>query len=253
MKTIRIALVEDNPTDMAALTNDFLHKGQIEVVHSFMTGVDFINHISDHKVDFDAVVIDYRLPLLNGIETCRNLIAKNAEMKHLLVSHAYYPTVMKEMMGMGSQNYCQKSSEIIHQILPRIIEGRITYEDATHISCWDELTRIGTFQTKDESYWINSLSPLEKKIIRYVSQGENSQFIAETLGYETSSIEKYRGYILKSLDLKNSQQLTAWAFSHGLINASTIFCNQPKISNMAAEVNPHLYLRKKTCKKARVG
>jgi hypothetical protein len=67
--------------------------------------------------------------------------------------------------------------------------------------------------------------------------GDNSQVIAEALGYETSSIEKYRGTILKALDLKNSQQLTAWAFSHGLINASFVFCANP-IFNQVADSEP---------------
>jgi hypothetical protein len=72
--------------------------------------------------------------------------------------------------------------------------------------------------------------------------GENSQVIAEALGYETSSIEKYRGTILKALDLKNSQQLTAWAFSHGLINASYVFCANPIISEVS-DIRPTNYFR----------
>ena len=249
MKTIRIALVEDNPTDMTTLMNEFSRRGQIEVVHTFMTGVDFINHINEHDIDFDAVVIDYRLPQLNGIETCRNIIAKKSQFKHLLVSHGYYANVMKELMSMGSQNYCQKSGEVIHAILPRILEGRMTYDDANQIQAWSELTRIGFIHSKDDSYWMSYLSPLEKKIIRYISQGENSQSIAEALGYETSSIEKYRGYILKALNLKNSQQLIAWAFAHGLINASLIFCANPSSTNLAAEEDETgTYLKKKSSK-----
>ena len=129
------------------------------------------------------------------------------------------------------------------------MEGRITYEDANQIQAWSEISRIGFIQSKDDSYWMSYLSPLEKKIIRYISQGENSQFIAEALGYETSSIEKYRGYILKALNLKNSQQLIAWAFAHGLINASLIFCANPSSINLAAEEDEtENYLKKKSSK-----
>jgi DNA-binding NarL/FixJ family response regulator len=242
MKTIRVVLVEDNPTDAAMLMNDFARSGEVVVVHHFMTGVDFINHISEHAIDFDILVIDYRLPLLNGLETCRNIIAKNVSFKHLLVSHGYYNHVMKDLMGMGSQNYCQKNVEIIKQLLPRIMSGKITYEDNSIIQNWDGHSRRASLQKKDDSYWAENISPLEKKIIRYVCMGENSQVIAEALGYETSSIEKYRGTILKALDLKNSQQLTAWAFSHGLINASYVFCANPIISEVS-DIRPTNYFR----------
>jgi DNA-binding NarL/FixJ family response regulator len=233
MKTIRIALVEDNPTDMATLMHDFDRKGEIEVVHTFMAGSDFLNHFYENPIDFDALVIDYRLPHLNGLETCRNVIAKNSSFKHLLVSHGYYGNVMKEMMSMGSQNYCQKTGDVIHQLLPRIMEGKVTYEDPSQIHHWDGITRSSSLQTKDESYWAGNLSPLEKKIIRYVCEGHNSQVIAEALGYETSSIEKYRGSILKALDLKNSQLLTAWAFSHGITNGSIVFCPNLKTNQVS--------------------
>lgn len=250
MKTIRIVLVEDNPTDTATLMNDFSRNNEILVVHNFMTGIDFLNHISENPIDFDALVIDYRLPLLNGLETCRNIIAKNAPFKHLLVSHGYYNHVMKDLMGMGSQNYCQKSSDIIHELLPRIMDGKVTYEDSAHIQYWDGQTRLASLQKKDDSYWAGNISPLEKKIIRYVCMGENSQVIAEALGYETSSIEKYRGSILKALDLKNSQQLTAWAFSHGLVNASFVFCANPALSEVAENESNIYQKNSKRTKKA---
>jgi DNA-binding NarL/FixJ family response regulator len=234
--------VEDNPTDADILINDFARSGEVVVSHHFMTGIDFLNHISEHAIDFDVLIIDYRLPLLNGLETCRNIIAKNLSFKHLLVSHGYYNNVMKDLMAMGSQNYCQKNAEIIKQLLPRIIAGKVTYEDNSLIQNWEGHSRRAFLQKKDESYWAENISPLEKKIIRYVCMGENSQVIAEALGYETSSIEKYRGTILKALDLKNSQQLTAWAFSHGLINASFVFCSNPIFNEVADSETPS-YLR----------
>ena len=242
MKIPRIVLVEDNPNDAAILINDFARSGEVIVVHHFMTGIDFLNHISDNVIDFDVLIIDYRLPLLNGLEICRNIIAKNVSFKHLLVSHGFYNHVMKDLVGMGSQNYCQKNVEIIRQLLPRIIAGKVTYEDNSQIHNWDACSRKAALQKKDDSYWAENISPLEKKIIRYVCMGENSQVIAEALGYETSSIEKYRGTILKALDLKNSQQLTAWAFSHGLINASFVFCANP-IFNQVADSEPPSYFR----------
>ncbi|MCG9879955.1 MAG: response regulator [Bacteroidia bacterium] len=235
MRKIRIVLIEDNPSDLATLMNDFDRVGMIQIVHYFMSGADFLTHLSEHAVDFDALVTDYHLQILNGLETCRNIIAKNSQFKHLLVSHGYYSHVMKDMMSMGSQNYCQKTGEVIHQLLPRIMDGKVTYEDSTQIHIWEALTKTSALQAKDESHWLGNLSPLDKKIIKHVCFGQNSSDIAKALGYETSSIEKYRGTILKMLDLKNSQQLTAWAFSHGLINASIVFSPNANIGRGVAE------------------
>jgi DNA-binding NarL/FixJ family response regulator len=124
---------------------------------------------------------------------------------------------------MGTQNYCQKNGQIILKALPKLIEGRNIYTDPTPVRQWDELTKSTSLALKDESSWLGLLSPLDKKIIRLVCLGLNSIQIANILNYETSSIEKYRCLILKNLQLKNSQQLAAWAFSNELITSSFLF------------------------------
>jgi DNA-binding NarL/FixJ family response regulator len=223
MKKITIALLEDNPTDMSNLINSFSHSNSIDVKYTFLNGSDFL-HFLDHKtLEIDIAIIDFRMPVLNGLETYRNLIAKNVKFKLLLVSHGYYSHVMKEIMNMGTQNYCQKNGQIILKALSKLIEGRNIYADPSPVHQWDELTKSSSLALKDESSWLGLVSPLDKKIIRLVCLGLNSIQIATILNYETSSIEKYRCLILKNLCLKNSQQLAAWAFSNELITSSFLF------------------------------
>ena len=50
-----------------------------------------------------------------------------------------------------------------------------------------------------------------------------SNEIGIVLHYETSSIEKYRGNLLKEYELKNSLQLSSWAFSNALVTTAFLF------------------------------
>ncbi|MDZ4668469.1 MAG: response regulator transcription factor [bacterium] len=226
MNAIKIVLVEDNQTDRATLVKAFQESGWIKVVHTFMTGIDFINYFSENKIDFEVAVIDYRMPFLNGLDTIRNFHYKNRGTKMLLVSHGYYSQVMSDLYVLGLQNYCRKSPEIILKIIPLVITGQSIYKNSTKDITWEALSNKDMLKQLDESNWTKRLSPLEKKIIRLMASGKNSETIGRILGYETSSIEKYRGNILKNLNLSNSQQLVAFAISHGIVSPSSLFCDQ---------------------------
>jgi DNA-binding NarL/FixJ family response regulator len=223
MQKIRIALVEDSQADLILLKKALEETGKVVVVSTYMNGADVVNTLNEQPQDIDVMVLDYRMPLLNGLETFRNLYLRFPKFKMLLVSHGYYSPVMQEMISMGNQNYCRKNVDVIVQSLQRIMEGRNIYDDYTPIANWEGLTKVGALQLKDESYWRSLLSPLDKKIIIHICNGCSSSNIAIKLGYETSSIEKYRGYILRILGLRNSQQLASWAFANGLVTSTILF------------------------------
>jgi len=228
LKKITIALVEDNLTDISNLIGIFEKSNLIEVKHTFLNGIDFLNFIEKQTIKVDAVVIDYRMPILDGLKTFRNLMFKQPDFKILLVSHGYYSYVMKEVMSMGNQNYIQKNGDLILQVLPRLIAGQAIYDDPTSIFNWDIQTKKNDLTVKDKSE-VEKLKPLQKKIIRLLAIGLCSNEIGNVLNYETSSIEKYRGNILKEYDLKNSFQLSSWAFSNELVTTSFIFQASQKV------------------------
>lgn len=244
MKKINIALLEDSPTDMSTLLKKFSQSNSIEVKHTFLNGSDFLHYLNQKNLEIDVAVIDFRMPVLNGLETYRNLIAKNVRFKLLLVSHGYYSSVMKDIMSMGTQNYCQKNAQTILNALPKLMEGRNIYSDPTPVHQWDEQTKTCSLDQKDESSWFGVLSPLDKKIIRLVCMGLNSIEIAAILNYEPSSIEKYRGLILRNLNLKNSQQLAAWAFSNELVTSSFLFQAQNEIVDERSLAQDEIFLLK---------
>lgn len=218
----RVVLVEDNPTDLVVLLREFDREGMIEVVDAFMNGSELIKRLDGSDQDFDVAVLDYNMPILNGLETFRNLHSRKRNFKLLLVSHGYYRTAMEELTAMGTQNYCRKTGERIQDAIMRLYEGRGIYDNNDPIMEWEGLTSQMALKQKDVNAWHGAFSPLERKIMTGMAIGKGSKEIASLLGYETSSIEKYRGHILRTVGLRNSQQLIAWAFANGLIEVADI-------------------------------
>jgi DNA-binding NarL/FixJ family response regulator len=223
MNQKKLVLIEDSPLDLTLAIDYLIKTGDYEIAHTFLNGSDFLNHLENNPVDFDVVIIDYRMPVLNGMETMRNLLAKKSKFKMLLVSHGYYSHVMEDLISMGTQNYCRKTQDQILRALPILLEGRPIYPNNNLIESWDMATKSTALQMRDEKNWRKVLSPVHMKMIRFMSAGLSSKEIAPLLGYETSSIEKYRGLLLKEFDLSNTQQLIAFAYSEGIVNSTVIF------------------------------
>ncbi len=220
MKKIKIALVDDSPFDLQILRDAFQKSTHIDLCYTFMNGSDFLQYLSENTLDIDVAVIDYNMPILNGLETFKNLSINKVNFKLLLTSHAYHPQAMKELTKIDTQNYCMKTPETLQTALLRIMDNKNVYDSPSSLHAWETLSKTDALAAKDEFSWRTFLSPLEKKIIKLISLGWCSAEIGRMLGYQASSIEKYRGYILKNLGIKNAQQLSSWAITSGLVSLS---------------------------------
>lgn len=247
MAKIKIVLVEDDDVDRKLLNLILNNSDIVEILHNFMTGPDFLNYYSERHIDFDVAVIDYRMPILSGLDTYRSMFAKNKYIKMLMVSNQFHTHLMTELAMMGSQYYCPKKGELIADVLPLVMEGKPLYNGKAERSDWLSLSPNFDTKVSDDNRKVMQLSPLHKSIISLIAEGKNSNEIGDILGYETSSIEKYRTVILRELELKNTQVLITFAMSNGIISPTGLFCRG--INNLPKETPTPPKRTKKKSKK----
>lgn len=56
-----------------------------------------------------------------------------------------------------------------------------------------------------------SLSPREKQVVEFVSQGCTNPEIADKLGIATETVKEYMEHIFKKTGLRNRVQVAVWA------------------------------------------
>lgn len=218
MKTLNIALVDDSATDLFILSEGFKKYENFKIKLIARNGADFIQKLDAEKPKIDLLLIDLNMPVLNGINTIRLLQNKTIDFKILPMSHGYYHSTLKELQQIGVKQYCQKDIVKIIEIIPKVMIGDSVFNDINPLKNWEEQSKKSGLRFKDEASWREVLTPVHIKMIKQISFGLNSQEISSNLGYEASSIEKYRTNLLRQLGLKNTADLIRWGFVNGVLN-----------------------------------
>jgi DNA-binding NarL/FixJ family response regulator len=228
MSNPKTVIVDDSPFDLLSIQEELTSSKQFNVIDAFLNGADFLQALQEKQLELDLLIMDYRMPILSGLDTLKIISTLKVDFKILIVSHGYYKNLYQEMQLLGYRNYCRKEPSSYLNAIPKLMRDVSIYSDMEDFNIWEQLSEKLGLKQKDESKWRNHLSPIELKIIRFICKGYNSKEIALKLGYETSSIEKYRGLIVKALELRSSGQLVSWAFAQGIVTPTSVFMESPE-------------------------
>jgi two-component system, response regulator, stage 0 sporulation protein F len=80
-----IAIVEDEE-DLLSIYSTYLNSQGYDTVYSFVNGEDFVKAVSDGRLSPDLVIMDYRLPGMDGIEVGKEVIEVNPRIRILVTT-----------------------------------------------------------------------------------------------------------------------------------------------------------------------
>lgn len=212
---IKVLLVDDEQlirSGLAILLNTY---EDIEIVGQAANGGEAANFCKKEKVD--VVLMDIRMPEVNGIEGTKRIKADDPNIKVLILTTFQDAEYISQAMRLGASGYLLKdsSNEEIYEGIKIamnnniVLDGKIGNEIAT-LSMESEVVLF------DPSEF--DLSDKEVKIIQFVASGLSNQEIAEKLFLSLGTIKNNMSIILKKLNLRDRTQLAIFAFEHHLMN-----------------------------------
>jgi len=104
---IRILHVDDEPSFLELVTFFLSREGDLEIVTS-VTAKDAIEKLKEHR--FDAIVADYGLPGINGIDLLKILRAQGNDIPFILLTGKGCEEVAAEALSNGADLYLQKGA-----------------------------------------------------------------------------------------------------------------------------------------------
>jgi len=117
---INILCVDDNENLLHLYQDELSDEGYKVVVAN--AGKEALRKFK--KESPDVVVLDIRMPGMNGIEILNAILAKNKQA--LVILHTAYPQYRQNFMTWGAEAYVVKSSDLseFKQTIRRVLDGR---------------------------------------------------------------------------------------------------------------------------------
>ena len=215
--TIQILIVDDHPMMAAGIKNAISFDEEISVLSVLENGQEALNFLKNIPVD--VVLLDIDMPVLNGIETAKQIIAKHPNTKIAMLSMHQEASIIKELVEIGVKGYMIKTipKEDLIQGIKTIFEGKEYFNsDVTKALLFNKSKAKSIEKNKEKSPLLNDLTSRELEVIKYISIGLTNTQIGENLFISPRTVDTHRTNIMRKIDVHNVASLIRFAFQNGL-------------------------------------
>lgn len=210
MKT-RVFLIEDHRMVREALCEVLAKEADIEVVGQAGQAAEALELI--RPLAPDVIVLDIRLPDLNGIEVAARLRDAGVASRIVALSAFSDKRFVTAMVRAGAQAYVTKSAagtELVRAI-HAVAAGQGYFSP--------EIARTLASEVREGSpAGAAPLGRREREVLRLIAEGMRSAGIAEQLHVSVATIEVHRRNIMRKLGLRTVAELTKHAIREGLVS-----------------------------------
>lgn len=216
MKKIRILLADDHTLMRAGLRALFERHANFEVAGEAEDGPQAVQLAG--TLHPDVVVMDIGMPNLNGIESSRQIIAKNPSIAIVIVSMYSDESYVMRALQAGARAYLLKDSAVADVIraVESVMQGKAFFSPAISQILAEDYVRA--LKQKGESDTYELLTAREKEILQLAAEGKTNKDVASQLDISVSTAETHRKRILQKLGLHSSAELVLYAVRKGIIS-----------------------------------
>lgn len=176
------------------------------------------------KLQPELVVMDIRMPVLNGIEATRQLVSSSSATKSLILSMHDNQEYVLQSIECGASGYLLKDTEkeeFIRAFKEIAAGGRYFSSPVAGILADNYLNSIQRVrQVSGSKKSLIELTRKEQEILEHVALGLSNKDIAEKLGKSVRTVETQRFKLMKKLGVKNAVELVNVAKENQLIDDS---------------------------------
>lgn len=168
----------------------------------------------------DVVVMDVRMPVLDGIEATRRLAGAGVDKptKVLVVTTFNVDEYVYEALRAGASGFLLKEAppnQWLHGIRTVAAGAALLDPEVTRRLVGRYAERIRPPEAiADEEI---PLTPRELEVLRLIAEGMSNREIAGTLVISQETVKTFVSRILTKLDLRDRVQAVVYAYRHGLV------------------------------------
>lgn len=214
-ETIKVLLVDDEQLIRGGLKILLSEFDQLEIVGEAKNGQEAVDFC--HHNEVDVVLMDIRMPEVNGIKGTEMIKEQLPQIKVLVLTTFQDTEYISQTMQLGASGYLLKDSSPteIYESIRIVMNGNVVLDGKISSAMLNQSSTLSGIQFSPAEH---DLSEKEVDIIRFIASGLSNQEISEEMFLSVGTIKNNITMILSKLDLRDRTQLAIFAFQKGLMN-----------------------------------
>jgi DNA-binding NarL/FixJ family response regulator len=217
---IRVLLADDQRVVREGLTLILDLLEDIEVVETASDGEQAV--ALAEELAPDVVLMDLRMPRVDGIEATRRLAASRPRIGVIaLTTYADDASVLGALRA-GARGYLTKdaSAEQIAAAIARVAEGEASLDEAIQTKVVAAVTAGAGAEPAAEPETAelpDDLTAREAEVLGLIASGLSNREIAERLVVSPATVKSHVNHLFAKIGARDRAQAVGYAYRHGLV------------------------------------
>ncbi len=213
---IKIIIADDHQMVVDGLTSIINQMDGYKVITTASNGRELLKTLE--IVQPDIVLLDIDMPVLNGIETQKEIRNRYPNIKTIIITMHGEKSLVKKMSDLGAIGFVFKNAgkEELLEAIESVQKGIPYYTSSLR----NDLINNNLVNEKSSFFDIKKslLTQREIEIIKLVVEGLSNKAIGDRLFISPRTVDTHRTNIMKKLEVNNVAGLVRYAINNGFIN-----------------------------------
>lgn len=208
----KIALADDELLIRTGIRAIIEQEDNFEIVFEAANGIELINFLKTTINLPEIILMDIKMPELNGLEASKTIVKKFPEIKIIALSSYNSTVFVANMIEVGAVCYLSKSTHPTKLIssINQVIQNGFYFEEEMMQFLDKGLIKTKTLFDKE------FLTQRERQVLHLICEQKTAAEIADKLKISARTVDGFRNSLLFKTDSKNIIGLVIFALQHHL-------------------------------------
>jgi DNA-binding NarL/FixJ family response regulator len=218
VSNVRVLIVDDDDLMRAGLRSVLSSDETIEVVGESSHGREGV--AGARKLQPDVVLMDIRMPELDGISATRELLASSPDVRVVVLTTFEDDEYVFGALAAGASGFLLKRTrpEELIAAIHTVADGDALLSPAVTRTVIDRMADMPPPDAR-ASERLSELTPREREVLQLIARGLSNAEIAAELVVEESTVKTHVKRILMKLHARDRVQAVIYAYESGLARA----------------------------------